>query len=245
MRHVDGQEEVADPQELGISLLVGIGQSPEIGAVLEGGGEYLDHGGQAVSLVSTHQFSQPTDWQKSHIPLVHLFDHTAGVRGRIAVLIDDPALRNGLVCPGRHFDPAARYDGCGSIVHVGKWLIGRRGNGDGIGTQHRHDPKGRRGGWMRVGDAQAHHPLFDSHERVVTGNAIVAGIADGNCPDTILPGSIDRQFHRMVAHHHSHPIPAVDHSRCLGIPDHGPVRLGELQSILNALVIHLQMGNAV
>ena len=217
--HVHRQEEVADAQEVGIPLLVRVVQLGEKRPVLEGRREDLDHRRQAVALVAAHRLPAPAERQQRRLVPVHLLDQVCRVRREGAVLPHDPPRRNRLAGTRRDLDPAARGDGRRRIEGERELLVRRSAEGDRVRPQHRLRSERGRDRRMGVREAHAHHSFSRRHARVVSGDAVVAGVPHGHGADPVLAGLLDGDPHRVEADHHAHAVAPVDYRGGRGLAD--------------------------
>ncbi len=181
------------------------------GSHLQGRGEDLDHGGEAVAFVATQIFAGAAQWEegrrnRSRGPVID----SGGIREAAARLVGDPAGVAGFFSTLEYLKLAALGDGGGGIKYEGTILIGGTAESDGIGTEHGLDAEGGRNGWASVGEAHAEHALFNGHHGVVAINAKMGRVAHSDRAHAVDAGFINGQLHSLRGNDHAHAVMAVN-----------------------------------
>ena len=135
--------------------------------------------------------------------------HVGSVGGGVAVLVQRPAFGQGLFHLVVHLQLAAGDD-CGGSVEEEIIGLGRERAGDGVGAQHGLPGKGGNHDGFAVGAGETHQPFLAGHLGIVTGDAVVVGVPDGDDAHASRLGLLDGHFHGLMGNQLSHGLMGVD-----------------------------------
>ena len=185
----------------------------------EDAGHDLRDDAEAVTLVGAALDGLAADGEDAAVLLlVDDIQHMLGVAAGSAVLVSGPA---GLQFPATlvvNFDLAPRHHGGG---HVEPEIIGLGGHaqGQGAGAQHGGLAEGGDGDGLGVGGRGTQQIFIRRHLGVVTGDAVVVAVADGDSAEAVLFGLGDSQLHSHGGSGLAHGLGTVDDGGELGLKD--------------------------
>ena len=128
-------------------------------------------------------------------------------------------------------------DGGGAVDDEIEVFIGGDADGQRVGTEHAVDAPGRSNRRTGVGSGDADAALLCSLGSIVTGDTIVAGVADNDHAHTILLGLVDGHLHGLVTDDLTHSVVSVDNSGGLSLFDDLEVGDGLLDASLDSVEI--------
>ena len=131
-------------------------------------------------------------------------ENLAGIRGGPRLLVESPALGDGLAPARGDAELAHGHRGGGHVEHVGLAARGGRGHADRIRAHHGLAAEGRGHGHEgRVGEGESDHAAVEGHHRVVGARSEVIRVAHGHDAHAVGRRLGDGQLHG----HHARRMP--------------------------------------
>ena len=177
------------------------------------GRQQLDEHAVAVAFVGTEFLGAAAEGHDAAAGFRDdVFEDVFRVGGRVAVLVEGPAVRQFFLGLAVHLELAAGDDRGGGVEEEG---IGFRRDRDGqrVTAEHGLRREGRDHDGFGVRGAEAHEAFLDGHQGIVAGDAVVVRVADGHDADAALLCLFDGDLHRLVADELAHAVVAFDDRR--------------------------------
>ena len=176
----------------------------------QNGGENLTQHTVAVALVAAQKLRGAAQRHDAAALLRHdIRQHVGGVGGGVTVLVQSPALGQGLFHLVVHFQLTPGDHRGGSVEEEIVRLRGERA-GDGVGAQHGLPGEGGNHDGFGIGAGEAHEAFLAGHLGIVTRDAVVVGVPDGDDAHASGLGLLDGHFHGAVGNQLTHGFMSVD-----------------------------------
>ena len=219
-----------------ISLLTG--QRLGVRAACQCCGQDLNDGYETITLVSAGLLADTTNGKQCTVTLTHLAKDLAGIGEGVTILGNNQTCRSGLVAALVVLDLTVLYDGSSTVIVEGELLIGRNGEGEGVGTHHRLNTEGRCYGRTSIGTGDTDHTGLLSHGGPVTCDTVMGGIVDGTTCHAVNLCLLDQLLHHLVGSNHTHTVMSIHNYSGRGLLNDLTIGYRQQSAVLNTIQIN-------
>ncbi len=207
---IDGDEEMAQMVRLLLAFGAEAEQLLQEAALLQRGAQDFHDRRIAIALVAGRFFAQTAQRRQGGFALHQVDQNLVGIRTGVALFVDDPTGRKLFARTAIDFDLATLRNGRRAVEEERERLIRRHTEGQRVRSEHVFNAERRGDGRTSVRARDTDHAILNGHQRVVTRDAIVGGVADDRHAHAVFSGVVDGVLHGLLGGDHAHAVMSVD-----------------------------------